>query len=90
MRGPERAPQLELADLPRDAWGGPIGARDARAALVARTVLRPGPLLRAGLLVIRAAESADVQRNITTLRGVEAPTLSLVEARVPQERAGGG
>lgn len=77
---------VELAPLDRDHWAGPIGARDARAASVARTVLRPG-WLSAGLLLIRARESADIRRNIEVLNGVRAPDLQVVEARVRQERA---
>lgn len=76
----------ELAPLPRDHWGGPIGARDARVARLARVVLNPG-LLTVGLLVIRSRESTDVRRNIEVLNRVEEPDLRLVEARVRQERA---
>jgi hypothetical protein len=76
----------ELAPLARDDWGGPIGARDALAARLARVVLNPG-LLTAGLLVVRVAESTDVRRNIEALNRVEPPDLQVVEARVRQERA---
>ena len=76
----------ELAPLPRQAWGGPIGARDARTARLARVILNPG-LLTTGLLLIRARESADVRRNIELLNRVEQPDLRVVEARVRQERA---
>lgn len=77
---------VELAALARDDWAGPIGARDARVAHLARRVLKPG-WLSAGLLVIRARESNDVRRNIEALRRVKGPDLRLVEARVRQERA---
>jgi hypothetical protein len=76
----------ELAPLARADWGGPIGARDARMARLARAVLNPG-LLTLGLLVIRARESTDVRRNIEALNRVEKPDLQVVEARVRQERA---
>ena len=75
----------ELAALPRDSWGGPLGARDTRVARLARTVLHPGAL-RLGLLVIRARESNDVARNITVLGGATPPDLATVEARVRDER----
>jgi hypothetical protein len=77
---------VELAPLARDDWAGPIGARDARVAHLARRVLKPG-WLSAGLLVIRARESNDVRRNIEALGRVTGPDLRLVEARVRQERA---
>ncbi|MDP9070856.1 MAG: DUF5995 family protein [Actinomycetota bacterium] len=76
----------ELAPLPRQDWGGPIGGRDARTARLARVVLNPG-LLTAGLLLIGARESKDVRRNIEALNRVEQPDLQVVEARVRQERA---
>ena len=76
----------ELAPLARRDWGGPIGARDSRAARLATVVLNPG-VLTAGLLVIRARESNDVRRNIEALNRVEQPDLQVVETRVRQERA---
>jgi hypothetical protein len=77
----------ELAPLARDDWGGPIWARDARTAHLARIVLNPGLPLNVGLAVIRAAESKHVRRTIEILNGVEEPDLETVEARVRQERA---
>jgi Family of unknown function (DUF5995) len=76
----------ELAPLARDDWGGPIGARDARAARLDRVILSPG-LLTAALVLIRARESNDVRRNIEALSRVEQPDLQVVERRVRQERA---
>ena len=76
----------ELAPLRREDWGGPIGARDARTARLAKVVLNPG-LLAVGLLVIRARESTDVRQNIEALNRVEEPDLQEVEVRVRQERA---
>lgn len=76
----------ELAPLARDDWGGPIGARDAAVARLARVILNPG-WLTAGLLTIRSRESSDVRRNIDVLNRVEQPDLEVVEARVRQERA---
>ena len=80
----------ELAPLDRDAWGGAVGARDARVARLARLVLSPGLPLSAGLAVVSAAETSDVRRVIEVLRGVQEPDLSTVEAAVRQERAPGG
>jgi Family of unknown function (DUF5995) len=76
----------ELAPLDREHWAGPIRARDARVAHLARAILQPG-WLAAGLLVIRAREHNDVRHIIEVLNRVDAPDLRLVEARVRQERA---
>jgi hypothetical protein len=76
----------ELAPLARDHWAGPIGARDADIARLARTILSPG-WLNVVLLVIRTRESSDVRRNIEALNRVEGPDLQAVEATVRQERA---
>ena len=76
----------ELSTLPRDAWGGPISARDARVARVGRIVMDPG-LLTFGLLFIRAPESNDVPRVIEILDRVPPPDLAEVERRVRLERA---
>ena len=79
---------VELAPLERDHWAGPIGARDARVAHLARTILNPG-WLSGALLLIRARESNDIRRTIQVLNRVEAPDLGVVEARVREERAVG-
>jgi hypothetical protein len=76
----------ELAPLDPDHWAGPISARDARIAHLARRIRNPG-WLGVKLLVIRARESNDVRGNIRTLCGVTPPDLGVVEARVRQERA---
>jgi hypothetical protein len=76
----------ELAPLAREHWPGPIGARDARAARLAGTVLNPG-WLSVGLLLIRTRETRDVRRNIEVLSRVPAPDLRAVEAAVQLERA---
>ncbi len=76
----------ELAPLPPETWAGPIAARDARVAHLARVVLDPG-LLRFGLLVIRGRESNDICRVIKLLNSVPEPELEEVEARVRDERA---
>jgi len=76
----------ELSPLPRDSWGGPLSARDARVARLARIVLDPG-LLSFGLLFIRAAESNDVPRVIEVLNRVPPPDLADVDRRVRLERA---
>ncbi|MGH9118343.1 MAG: DUF5995 family protein [Acidimicrobiales bacterium] len=77
---------VELAALDRGDWAGPIGARDARVAHLARRVLNP-VWLSAGLLVIRARERNHVRRNIQALNRVAPPDLRRVEARVRQEGA---
>jgi hypothetical protein len=76
----------ELAPLAPDAWSGPIGARDARVAHLARRILHPGGLT-AGLLVIRARERNDVREIIRVLNRVRPPDLALVEANVREGRA---
>lgn len=68
----------QLAGLPEDAWAGRIADQDRCVAMVAHTVLRPGPL-SAGLLLIRAAESNDVRRNIDALAVVPEPPLPRIE-----------
>jgi Family of unknown function (DUF5995) len=76
----------ELAPLDPDHWAGPIGAKDARVAHLARRIRNPG-WLGVKLLLIRARESNDVARNIRVLRGMTPPDLGEVEARVRQARA---
>jgi hypothetical protein len=76
----------ELAPLAPDDWAGPIAARDARVAHLARKIRNPG-WLGVKLLLIRARESNDVARNIRVLCGVTPPDLETVEARVRQARA---
>jgi hypothetical protein len=58
----------ELAPLDPDAWAGPIAARDARVAHLARRIREPGAL-SVRLLVLRVRESSDVRRNIRVLSG---------------------
>ena len=77
---------VELAPLARDDWPGPVRARDARVAHLARRILNPGRL-NAGLLVIRARERNDVREIIHLLNRVEPPDLDVVESHVRQERA---
>jgi hypothetical protein len=77
---------VELAPLAQAHWAGPIGARDARIARLARTILNPG-WLSAGLLLIRARESNDVRRNLEVLNRVAAPDLHAVDARMREARA---
>jgi hypothetical protein len=77
---------LELAPLQPADWPGPIRARDARVAHVARAITNPG-LLSAGLLVIRAGERQDVRHNIEVLARTDAPDLAEVAARATLERA---
>jgi len=78
----------EAADGDRGHWAGPIGARDARVAHLARTILNPG-WLSGALLLIRARESNDIRRTIQVLNRVEAPDLGVMEAREREERAAG-
>jgi hypothetical protein len=77
---------VELAPLDPADWAGPIRARDARVAHVARAITNPG-LLSAGLLVIRAGERHDVRETIEILARTDAPELAEVTARATQERA---
>ena len=76
----------ELAPLDPADWAGPIAARDARVARLARRITNPG-WLTAALLVIRSRESNDVRRNIEALRSAPGPDLDAVERRVRQARA---
>ncbi|MGH9179831.1 MAG: DUF5995 family protein [Acidimicrobiales bacterium] len=76
----------ELAPLDPADWAGPIGARDARVARLARRVTNPG-WLTAALLLIRSRESNDVARNIEALRNAPGPDLAVVERRARQARA---
>jgi hypothetical protein len=76
----------ELAPLAGAHWPAPIGARDARVAHLARSILRPG-VLSAGLMVIRVRESNDVPRVIQVLSRIPGPELEHVEDRVRRERA---
>lgn len=81
---------VELAPLARRDWGGPIGARDASIARLARVLVNPGFPLTAELRLIGARESGDVRHNIEVLSSVAGPELRTVEARVKEERALGG
>ncbi|MGH9281913.1 MAG: DUF5995 family protein, partial [Acidimicrobiales bacterium] len=71
----------ELAPLDPADWPGPVAARDARVARLARRVTNPG-WLTAALLLIRSRESNDVRRNIEALRNATGPDLAAVERRV--------
>jgi hypothetical protein len=77
----------ELAPLPADQHAGPIQARDASVARLARRVLAPGLPIEAGLLAVRLRETAGVREVIDVLRGVPGPDLATVERRVRSERA---
>ncbi|MEO6121505.1 MAG: DUF5995 family protein [Acidimicrobiales bacterium] len=80
---------VELAPLARADWSGPIRARDFRVARVGGAIRNPGLGPSAALFVIRAAETPDVRRVITVLKGMEPPSLDQADARVRDERAGG-
>lgn len=77
----------ELAALPPDQHPGPIQARDAAVAGLARRVLSPGPLLTPVVWLVRLRETADVREVIDVLRRVPAPDLDEVERRVTSRRA---
>ncbi len=58
---------VALAAASPGEWGGIIAARDSSTAALGRTILSPGPILPAGLLVIRLRESNNVLRVIDLL-----------------------
>jgi hypothetical protein len=58
---------VQLADAPRDDWNDLITVRDSATAALARMILVPGPVLPAGLFLIRLRESNDVPRVIEVL-----------------------
>jgi hypothetical protein len=57
----------ELANAAPDEWGEIIDERDHETAGITRTILRPGPILPIGLLVIRLRESNDIRKVIDLL-----------------------
>ena len=57
----------QLAASPQQEWGAIIGARDTATAQFTKTILRPGTILPAGLLLIRLRESNDVTTVIDVL-----------------------
>jgi hypothetical protein len=58
---------VRLAATPSEAWQGVVGTRDLQTAGLSKTILTPGPVLPAGLLLIRIRESNDVERVIRQL-----------------------
>lgn len=58
----------ELANAGSGARAEIIAARDAATTDLTKTILRPGPVLPAGLLLIRLRESNDIVRVIQVLR----------------------
>ncbi|MGA9594969.1 MAG: DUF5995 family protein [Acidimicrobiia bacterium] len=58
---------VQLANAAPDAWGGIIASRDTATAELAGAILAPGPILPAGLVLIRLRESNDVARVIEVL-----------------------
>jgi hypothetical protein len=57
----------QLAAAPSDQWAGAIHSRDRATADFARPILRPGPQLSSGLLLIRLRESNNVPHVISVL-----------------------
>ncbi len=71
------ATDLDATPAPdRDAL---IEARDQRVARVGRMVLRPGPWMSAGLLLVRVRERDDVAANLERLLDAAEPSLASVE-----------
>jgi hypothetical protein len=68
-----------LAAIPAADWDPVVADRDRRVARVGRTVLHPGPVMSAGLLVVRARERGDVAANLSLLLGATEPALETVE-----------
>lgn len=60
---------VQLAGVPPDTWGATIDNRDQGTANLTRAILSPGPILPAGLFLIRLRESNDVVRVIRSLDG---------------------
>lgn len=58
---------VQLVAAHPDSWGELITARDSATVELTRTILTPGPILSAGLLLIRLRESNDVPRVIEVL-----------------------
>ncbi len=58
---------VALAAAPPDEWGSIVATRDTSTAALGGTILSPGPILPAGLLLIRLRESNDVLRVIDAL-----------------------
>lgn len=58
---------VQLAAAPEDEWAGVIASCDSATANLTNRILRPGPILTSGLLLIRLRESSDVPRVIELL-----------------------
>ncbi len=76
-----------LAATDRDAWPQAIRARDARIAQIGSTVIHPGTLMSAGLLVVRLRESGDVRTNMAALLAADEPSLDHIAEQVDDPRA---
>ena len=71
------ATDLDATDeAERDAL---IAARDQRVARIGRMVLRPGPWMSAGLLLVRLRERSEVAANLEALLDAPEPTLASIE-----------
>jgi len=62
-----------MAGLPAGARPGSIARLDTVVETLGRAILRPGPLLRAGLWVIRSRESSEVARVVEVLSSPATP-----------------
>lgn len=67
-----------LAPLPPAEQAPLVAARDREIDRLARTVLHPGWLLDAALLVVRLRETNDVRRAIDVLSGDDPPVTEMV------------
>jgi hypothetical protein len=70
----------QLAITAEDGWEAAIADRDRRVADVGRRVLRPGPWMSSGLVLVRLRERGDVRANLDVLLGVPPPSLAEVDA----------
>jgi hypothetical protein len=60
---------VDLAGAEASVWPDTISSRDSATADLSGAILKPGPFLTAGLLLVRVRESNDVGHVIEVLRG---------------------
>ncbi len=78
-----------LAVIPASEWGPIVADRDQRVARVGRSVLHPGRLMGAGLLLVRTRERGDVAANLSLLLGADEPSLDEVGRSLGRPTPGG-
>jgi hypothetical protein len=71
-----------LSSLSEDGQGGAIAARDAAVARVGHRVLEPGPLMGAGLMLLRLRGRGDGAANLRSLLDASGPSLQTVADNV--------